>query len=163
MKTKSSTKDALTRQEWEAIYRSQKGLCAICDKALRNRYDAGSTGVTAAVDHCHTREKSLVKAGVPPLVALRRSIRALLCAYECNRMHFVRYWSDHPERLRRAFVVSTQFPAQLFISGVVPALPTPAFETTLASCPSVATETTSPSQRVSGGREKQTGGSEGSA
>ncbi len=130
-KLKASTKDAISETEWVAIYRSQKGLCAICEKPLRNRYDMLSHGETAAVDHCHAREKQLKKAGVAPVDAIRRSIRALLCAYECNHQAFTKYWSDHPERLVRAHKVATEFPAQLFISAIRPLLVPVSFESKL--------------------------------
>jgi hypothetical protein len=74
----------LTRDEWRALYRGQGGRCVLCDATLRDRYDPQGAGKQASLDHGHHACAELVKAGVSPLEAVRRSVRGLLCSYPCN-------------------------------------------------------------------------------
>jgi len=73
----------LSIQDFEALYRAQKGRCAICSRKL-SMYPKGKTRPDmAAVDHCH-------KTGL---------VRGLLCA-NCNRG--LGYFKDSPQLLQIA-------------------------------------------------------------
>lgn len=91
---------ALSEAEWEALYARQAGRCNICLRLLANRYAPGSVGEIAYLDHDHAAEKAEIANGTSPHVALRASLRALLC-YHCNRnvLHALR---DNPVIAERA-------------------------------------------------------------
>lgn len=105
---------ALTIEEWTAIHRAQGGICAICHVTLRDRYVKGSAGKTAAVDHCHRVERRLLDEGVEEIVALRKSIRGLLCGY-CNHK-FLTTGRDRPEMFDRAAHYLRVWPASSILS-----------------------------------------------
>lgn len=65
----------ITGEEYEALLEAQGGVCAIC---------GGKRPYNLDVDHDHAVEQALVNQGVPPIEAVRRSIRGLLCKV-CNR------------------------------------------------------------------------------
>lgn len=67
---------AITPEEWQAVWRAQGGLCGICKDPVQNRYaDVPTESKIAYCDHSHRIEKER---------GLRASIRGLLCLY-CNR------------------------------------------------------------------------------
>jgi len=77
---------ALTPDEWQALWRACGGRCPICRCPLRNRYDQTSVGGVACVEHDHKIEKALIAAGVSPMEALRRSIRGLMCGWDNHKV-----------------------------------------------------------------------------
>lgn len=106
---------SITPEQWQALWRAQLGLCPICVHALRNRYDPAPQPGTrvAALDHDHVLESELKKRGVPASVALRQSLRGLLCGYPCNRL-LVRHWTQ--QRLVNAARYDAERPAQKVLS-----------------------------------------------
>jgi len=107
---------SIPAEAWISIWREQGGLCAICKHPLRNRYDPEPQPErrVGSLDHCHVIESQLKKQGVPADIALRRSIRGLLCGYPCNRL-LVRYWTV--ERLARASEYTRDLPAQRILNA----------------------------------------------
>lgn len=107
---------SIAREEWVAIWRQQGRRCWICHHPLRNRYDSKVQPDTrvCGLDHDHQLESQLKKDGVAPDLALRRSIRGLLCNYPCNRL-LVRYWTG--DRLARASEYVRDFPAQRILNA----------------------------------------------
>lgn len=101
-------------EEWQAIWRSQAGLCPVCLHPLRNRYDPRPQPGTrvAALDHDHAIESDLKKRGVPADRALRLSLCGLLCGFPCNRL-LVRHWT--PQRMENAARYRREMPAQKVI------------------------------------------------
>jgi hypothetical protein len=95
------------------LFNAQGGRCFICGAALRDRFDASATGRQAAVDHDHALEARLRKDGHAPEMALRRSIRGLLCAWPCNRF-LLRHWTA--DRLLRAAQYVATRPAQAVLA-----------------------------------------------
>jgi hypothetical protein len=108
---KKSVFQSVTPAEWQAIWRSQAGVCLICLHPLRNRYDERDQAGTrvGALDHDHELESKLKKQGTPLDQALRLSIRGLLCAFPCNRL-LVRHWNA--TRLQNAARYAAELPAQ---------------------------------------------------
>lgn len=74
-KRKQQSLYGITKEQWEALYTAQGGLCALCGR------QPGKKGL--AVDHCHRRGH----------------FRSLLCG-RCNMG--LGAFSDNPELLRRA-------------------------------------------------------------
>lgn len=90
----SGVGNLLTPTEWRRLYLQQGGECAVCGHALRDRYAVTHRPEqrVASVDHDHVVETALRAAGVDKQVAIRRTIRGLLCGYPCNRL-LVRFWT----------------------------------------------------------------------
>jgi hypothetical protein len=109
---------SLTPTEWQTLWRSAKGKCPICRCGLRNRYDPKSEGRTASCDHNHRVEKALLARGVPPLEALRRSIRGLLCGW-CNH-RVLPMLQDKVEMAHRAALYLKAVPAQKLLKHAAP-------------------------------------------
>jgi hypothetical protein len=96
----------ITEADWDGIYRAQRGVCPVCQSDLRHRFDpARRMGKVAAIDHDHSPKFKGRK---------RESVRALLCAYPCNRLLW-KFWT--PAKLRAAAEVLEKRPAQLVLSG----------------------------------------------
>jgi hypothetical protein len=66
--------------DWEAMYKAQNGVCAICKKAQDS---VSERNVNLCVDHCHTTG----------------DVRGLLCS-SCNRG--LGFFKDHPELIEAA-------------------------------------------------------------
>ena len=86
--------------EWDRVYQSQGGLCAVCLAPLRHRYRGGE-GKVAAVDHDHIIERALKRMGYTREQAIRRSIRALLCTMPCNQFWVEWYTAERVRRMAR--------------------------------------------------------------
>ena len=72
-------KYGMTQDEYEMMYESQNGLCAICENKCVNKQHKGNL----CVDHCHETKK----------------VRGLLC-HKCNTM--LGLANDNPEILEKA-------------------------------------------------------------
>jgi hypothetical protein len=81
------------------MWRASGMKCPVCLAPLRNRYDPASTGTQAVCDHSHSVEKALLKAGVSPDEALRRSMRGMMCGW-CNH-RVLTMLRDSPEMAQR--------------------------------------------------------------
>lgn len=96
--------EAVTPEEWVAIWKSQGESCAICRELLVNRYDPGPQDPSAKIanmDHSHRIEKER---------GLRASIRGLLCMY-CNRRILV-VLHDNAQKAQNAADYLMDPPAQ---------------------------------------------------
>lgn len=95
---------AITPEEWVAIYNLQGGVCFICKSPLVNRYDPGPQDPDAKIanlDHDHKLEKT---------AGLRASIRGLLCLWD-NR-HALVALHDRADKALNAYHYLTDPPAR---------------------------------------------------
>lgn len=113
-----NTYASISPREWCAVYDFQRGLCAICQKRLIDRYrgvEGSAREEVAQVDHCWVVERRLLDEGVEPLGALRRSIRGLLCK-GCNYHLLPRVQHDWEKAQRAADYLRT-FAAQEYLDA----------------------------------------------
>ena len=69
----------ITEEQWQVLYTTQKGLCAICEAPFSDE----NKSTKAHIDHCHTTDK----------------IRGLLCDF-CN--NGLGRFRDNPDLLNKA-------------------------------------------------------------